>query len=216
MKKINLYDEIIAVSNKELSLALSSNREFGITVKAEIKYAPFDKKDIFIYQGKVSPPANVGLSIPKTHQKQELLGKNYQVVEDGERVLIKAGGAWQEIIGYNVKNCHYDDTTGDGVDTFHDKELEDMGWMVTDFNVSYREIVEFFEEKADVTLLCIEQIEPYQFSGLGYLNNVEEARKLLFDFCQSKIKDKLANDSEYKEDWLDDDQREAIEFFKAR
>jgi len=216
MKKINLYEEIIAVDNKELSNALSSNKEFGITVDAKVVYAPFESTDIFIFKGTITPSSSTSVSVPKELQKQELLGKNYQVVEDGDRVLIKAAAAWQDIIAYNVENCHYDDTTGDGVDVFKDNELEDMGWMITDFDVSYRELVEFFEEKADVTLLCIERDEPYQFSGLGYFNDLTQARKLLFDLCKKTIEDKLANDPEYAEDWLDEDQEEAIEFFLGK
>ncbi len=215
MKKINLFNEVIVTSNDELSQALSSNKEFGITIKGEIKYAPFERSDIFIYQGKITPQAPSALSIPKPMSKQDLLGKEYQVLEDDDRVLIKAGGAWQDIINYNVRNCHYDDTSGDGVAEFGDEEIEDMGWMITDFDVSYRELVEMLEEKADITLICIEKEDPYQFSGMGYFNDVEGTRKVLFDFCQNHIKDKIANDEDYALAGLDDDQLEAAEFFQA-
>lgn len=211
MKKINLFNEIIVTSNIELSQALSSNKEFGITLKGEIKYAPFDPLDIFIYQAKISP--TTALSIPKS--KQELLGTDYKVVEDDDRILIKAGNAWQAIINYNVRNCHYDDTSGDGVDQFGDEEIEDMGWMIIDFDVSYRELVEMLEEKADITLICIQSEEPYQSSGMGYFNDIKATRKILFDFCHDTIKDKIANDTDYALDLLDDDQREAVEFFKV-
>jgi len=216
MKKINLITEIIIADNKELSQALSSNKEFGITVKGEIKYAPFNTTDMFIYKGTITPQESSGLSVPKPLLKQELLGKDYQVVEDGDRVLIKAGSAWQEIITYNVNNCHYDDTTGDGIDVFKDQEMEDMGWKVTDFDVTYRTLVEMLEEKADVTLLCYEQEEPYQFSGLGYFDDIKQAREILFDYCRKTIRDKLATDSDYCEDMLDDDQEEAMEFFNVK
>lgn len=215
MKKINLYKEIIIASNPELSQALSSNKEFGITIKGEIKYAPFEHSDIFIYQGKITPQPASALSIPKPQSKQDLLGKDYQVVEDDDRVLIKAANAWQEIINYNVRNCSYDDTTGDGVAEFGDKEIEDMGWMITDFNVSYRELVEMFEEKTDITLVCIEHEEPYQFSGMGYFNDLEDARKVMFDHCQAIIQEKMNNDPDFAKDELDDDQLEAAEFFKV-
>ncbi len=216
MKKINLITEIIVVSNTELTQALSSNKEFAITVKGEIKYAPFETTDMFIYKGRITPETTTGLSIPKPLLKQELLGKDYQVVEDGERILIKAASAWQDIISYNTANCHYDDTTGDGIDVFKDQEMEDMGWKITDFDVSYRTLVEMLEDRADVTLLCYEQEEPYQFSGLGYFDDITQAREILFKYCQEVIKDKLANDSDYSEDMLDEDQEEAIEFFKIK
>lgn len=216
MKKINLFNEIIIASNTELSKALSSNKMFGITLKGEIKYAPFEPSDIFIYQGKVTPQPASSLALPKVQSKQELLGKNYQVLEDDDRVLIKAGGAWQEIINYNVRNCFYDDTTGDGVAQFGDEEIEEMGWKVTDFDVSYREIVEHLEEKADITLVCIESLEPsYQFSGMGYLNDLELAKKVMFEYCQQNIKEKIFNDPDYAKEMLDDDQLETAEFFKV-
>ena len=216
MKKINLITEIVIVSNSELSEALSSNREFAITVKGEVKYTPFEATDMFIYKGKITPEANADLSIPKPLLKQELLGKHYQVVEDGDRVLIKAGAAWQDIIALNTENCHYDDTTGDGIDVFKDTEMEDMGWKVTDFDVTYRTLVEMLEEEADITLLCYEQEEPYQFSGLGYFNDLPQAREILFNYCRKTIRDKLATDPDYAEDMLDDDQEEAMEFFKIK
>jgi len=215
MTKINLYKEIIITSNRELSQALSSNKEFGITIKGEIRYAPFERSDIFIYQGKITPQPSSALSVPKPQSKQDLLGKNYQVVEDDERVLIKAANAWQDIINYNVRNCHYDDTSGDGVAEFGDEALEDMGWLITDFNISYRALVEFLEENADITLVCIENEEPYQFSGMGYFNNLEEARQVLFDHCHAIIKEKLHNDPDFAKEELDDDQLEAVEFFKV-
>ena len=215
MTKINLYKEIIITSNLELSQALSSNKEFGITLKGEIKYSPFERSDTFIYQGKnVLEPASA-LSIPKPQSKQNCLGKNYQIVEDDDRILIKAANAWQDVINYNVRNCDYDDTTGDGVAEFGDKEIEDMGWKITDFNVRYRALVEMLEENTDITLLCIENEEPYQFSGMGYFNDVEHARKVMFDHCQSIIKEKISNDPDFAKDELDDDQIEAAEYFKV-
>lgn len=143
------------------------------------------------------------------------MGSNYQTVEDDDRILIKAENAWQDIINYNVRNCHYNDTSGDGVAQFGDTEIEDMGWKVTDFDISYRELVEVLESKADITLVCIEHEEPYQCSGMGYLNDIEGTRKIFFDFCQDLIIEKISNNKGYALDELDDDQREAAEFFKA-
>jgi len=216
MKKINLLNEKIIVSTQELSQALSSHKEFGITVKGEIKYAPFERLDMLIFQDKISPQRASALSMPKPRTKQELLGKEYQVLEDDERTLIKCGCAWQDIINYNVRNCDYDDTSGDGVTQFADEKIEDMGWMIIDFDVSYKEMVEFLEENADITLLCIENEEPYQFSGMGYFNDIDATQKLFFDFCQKAIKDKIENDPDYDFDILDEDQIEAVEFFNAK
>lgn len=199
MKKFNLFNEIIITKKEILEQAVNSGNQFGIDVNGEIKYEPFSENDIFIYLGK---PANI------------TLGKNYQVVEDGDRVLIKAFSNWQELIGINTPRASYDDTTADGVGEFSHKELEDIGWNATEFNIDYRTLVEILEEKCDGTILCIEQEDPYQFSGLGYVGNIKQAKDALYSFCQTKAKDMIENDPEFKREELTDDEEEAAQFFK--
>ena len=80
--------------------------------------------------------------------------------------------------------------------------------------MGYRELVEVLEEKCEGTILCIEQEEPYQFSGLGFIADDAEAQKTLFEYCQAIVKEKLDNDDDFNRDDLDDDQEEAAEFFK--
>ncbi len=204
MKKFNLFKEIIIVDKASLVQAINTSSTFGITTSGEVKQEPFADKDIFIYLGK----AEIVDDFTK------VLGKNYQLVEDESRVLIKAFSNWQALIGINTPRASYDDTTADGVGEFSCKDLEDIGWQVTEFGVRYRELVEVLEEKCDGTILCIEQEEPYQFSGLGFIADDAQAQKILFDYCQEIVKDKLANDDDYERDDLDDDQEEAVEFFK--
>jgi hypothetical protein len=69
-----------------------------------------------------------------------------------------------------------------------------------------------FEEKCDGILICIEQEDPYQFSGLGFVFDIEAAQKLTWDYCVDSIKDKIANDPDFST--LSDDEEEAAEFFK--
>jgi len=211
MKKFNLFKEIIVVARTDFMNAINSAKPFAITVTGEIRYAPFPPDTISIFEGQVPPlsPLSTTLSRPIS----EMLGKDYRIVEDDDRILIKAAGAWQNIIGYNRTRALYDDTTADGIDKFADKELEQMGWHATEFNITYREIVEQFENHCNGTIICIEQEEPYQFSGLGFVSDIEQVRKVAFDFCVSTIKEKLANDPDYTT--LSDDEEEAAEFFKA-
>jgi len=204
MKKFNLFKEIIIVNKPTLLQAINSSKVFGVTILGEVKREPFGDKDIFIYQGKAEI----------TDDFTKVLGKNYQLVEDEDRVLIKAFSNWQELIGVNTPRATYDDTTADGVGEFSNKGLENVGWQVTEFNVRYRELVEVLEEKCEGTILCIEQEEPYQFSGLGFLANDEEATKTLYAYCQNVVKEKLANDDDFDREDLDEDQEEAAEFFK--
>lgn len=205
MKKFNLFQEIIITDRNSLAEAINSGKLFGIRVDGSICYEPFALNDILVYRG--TPNANLPI--------EAAFGKNYQILEDDERVLIKAFSNWQEIIGFNTQRATYNDTTADGVDEFSTKEMENIGWHASEFNIKYRTLVDVLEEKCDGTLICIEQEEPYQFSGLGFVDDLENARDVLFDFCQREIKQLIAEDEDYAQDNLNDDELEAAEFFKV-
>ncbi|MGZ5208510.1 MAG: hypothetical protein ACXWB0_05770 [Sulfuricurvum sp.] len=211
MKKFNLFKEIIVVQRNDLLRALNSHKKFAITYKGEIVFEPFPLTLISIYEGSIAhtSPLTTNLARPLT----EILGRDYRIVEDDERVLIKASGAWQNIIGFNRLRALYDDTSGDGIAEFSDKELETIGWYATEFNIQYRDLVDLFEAQSKGIVLCIEQEEPYQFSGMGFVFDMETTQKLAFDYCASVIKDKIADDKDFAT--LSDDEEEAAEFFKA-
>ena len=215
MKKFNLFKEIIIVNKASLLQAINASKTFGIDTSGAIKYEPFVENDILIYQGKHLPHTTSALMSSEKLSLETMLGKNYQMVEDEERVLIKAFAHWQEIIKINTNRASYDDTTADGVSEFSNKELEEIGWHATEFNVNYRTLVELLEEKCAGTLLCIEQEEPYQFSGLGFLDDILHAKEVLFEYIQNEIKRLMAEDEDFKEENLTDDEREAAEFFKV-
>ena len=215
MKKFNLFNEIITVNKQELLQAINSAKEYGINIKGEIKYLPFDEKEILIYQEKHSPqPTNAPMP-SQAPSLAEIFGSNYQVVEDSDRVLMKAFSNWQELIKVNIPRASYDDTTGDGVDKFANSDLEDIGWQATEFNITYRTLVDVLEKECEGTLFCIEQEEPYQFSGLGFLDNDIEAKEILFAYCQKEIKKIMHEDPLYAKDKLSDDEQEAAEFFNV-
>jgi len=203
MNKFNLFKEIITVDKDALLAAINSSKTFAINIYGEIKVTPFEDKEILIYQGK-----------PEVVEKFEsVLGKNYQLVQDGNRVLIKAFANWQELIGLNTPRASYDDTTADGIAEFSNSSLEDIGWHATEFNIKYRTLVEVLEDKCKGIIYCIEQEDPYQFSGLGFLSDDKEAREVLFGYCQKLIKELLENDHDFKRDELTSDELEAAEFF---
>lgn len=210
MKKFNLFKEIIVVPHNDFMKAINANKKFAITHDGKIEFEPFSPTMIAIFEVTIPPPSllSTNLNRPLT----EMLGKDYRIVEDDDRILIKASPAWQSIIGYNRIRALYDDTTADGIDKFADKELEQIGWHATEFNITYREIVEQFENHSDGTIICIEQEEPYQFSGLGFVSDIEQTRRVAFDFCVSTIKEKLANDPDFAT--LSDDEEEAALYFK--
>lgn len=211
MKKFNLFKEIIVVAREDFMRALNSHKKFAIASNGTIVYEPFEPDLISIYEGSIPSPSPLSPNLSRPIS--EMLGRDYRIVEDEDRILIKTAGAWQNIIGWNRIRALYDDTTADGIDKFSDKELEQIGWHATEFNISYREIVEQFENEAEGVILCIEQEEPYQFSGLGFISNLESTRTLAFEFCAVKIKEILSNDPDYVT--LTDDETEAAEFFKA-
>ncbi|MBE0515016.1 hypothetical protein [Sulfurimonas sp.] len=205
MKKFNLFKEIITVDKNSLQEAIDAKKTFGIDINGRVCNEPFTTDDILIYIG--TPNANVALS--------EALGSKYQVVEDENRVLIKAFSNWQEIIGFNTIRATYDDTTADGVDEFSTKEMEDIGWHAAEFNINYRTLVELLENECEGTLICIEQEDPYQFSGLGFVSNLDNARDTLFNYCQTEVKRLITEDEDFAKESLNDDELEAAEFFKA-
>ncbi|MBB1078080.1 hypothetical protein HUU62_27185 [Rhodoferax sp. 4810] len=210
MKKFNLFKEIIIVAKDDFLHAANSAKRFAIGYDGKIVFEPFKADQITIYEGLISPisPLSTNLSRPIS----SMLGDSYRIVEDDDRLLIKASGAWQSIIGYNQKRALYDDTTGDGIAEFSDKVLEDIGWHATEFSIGYRDIVEQFEEKCEGILLCIEQEEPYQFSGMGFVKELDHARAIAFEYCASIIKEKLANDPDFTT--LTDDEAEAALYFQ--
>ena len=215
MKQFNLFKEIVIVDKVLLLNAINSSKEFGITTKGDIKAAPYTQNDAFIYKGTITKEPTSALMPTKPKSLSDLLGTNYKIVEDDDRVLIKAAGAWQDIIGFNANYCLYDDTTADGIAVFSDEELENIGWNATEFNANYRDIVDAMEAVCEGTLLCIEQDEPYQFSGMGFIDDIECARKSAFEYCQKHVKNQIANHPEFTLENLTDDEQEAAEYFKA-
>lgn len=209
MKKFNLFKEIIVVQRNDLLRALNSNKRFAISYSGDVVFEPFEANLISIYEGSIPPVSPLASNLARP--LSDILGNNYRIVEDDDRILIKATAAWQSIIGFNRIRALYDDTSGDGIAEFSDKTLETIGWHATEFNIQYRDIVDQFEEKCEGILICIEQEEPYQFSGLGFLFDMKGAQKLAFDYCADVIKDKIANDKDFAT--LNDDEEEAKNYF---
>ncbi len=212
MKKFNLFTEIIVVERSALLAAINSTKEFAITYTGEIIESDFESYPL-IYRGCVTPAPTSALTPQQSRSFNEILGHNYKIVEDDERVLIKAAAAWKEILNLNIRHCDYDDSSGDGISLFADKELEDMGWHATEFNVEYRDMVSVIESSCEGILLCVEQEDPYQFSGLGFIFDKACARTQVREFCKKQIQEKLHSDPLFAKENLTDDEREAVAFF---
>lgn len=214
IKKINLVTQDICVNTQALSQAFSSNKAFGIVLDGNIKYTPFNNQDIFIYQREISSASCQKNSTQQTNQ--ELLGIQYQLKEEGDNTFIQAKSAWQDIITYNLSHCAYDVTTNKEVSEFKHETIEDMSWMLIDFDITYKEMIEFLESNTEITLVYIENTDGSEFSGMAYFDNIKTTQKVFYTFCQNVIKDKLANDADFTYDYLDEDQREAVKYFHAK
>ncbi|MCF6331374.1 MAG: hypothetical protein L3I99_07515 [Sulfurimonas sp.] len=205
MKKFNLFNEVIVVNKSDLQNIIAKGEEFGIDINGNIiNNSSYSQKDIYIFKS----CADADVELVKS------FGNKYQLVEDAQRVLIKAAGNWQALIEINTPNASYDDTSADGVGEFEDKGLEEIGWNAVDFNVYYRSLVEVLEQKCEGTVLCIEQDEPYQFSGLGFIADYKVAYDVLFKYAQERIIDAMKNNEDYKRETLNSDELKVLEFFK--
>ena len=213
MKKFNLFNEIIVANKTSFVNALNSNKTFAIDTQGNILYEPFADSTPLIYKGKYTIAQSSALMPVQKIDISSSLGKNYQIVEDNDRLLIKAFSNWQELIGINTPQASYDDTTADGVAEFANKELEDIGWHGDEFGIQYRSLIELVEEKCDGLVLCIEQEEPYQFSGLGFLFDNKQAKEIMFEYCKNIVADKIANDEDFAKENLTDDEEDAAKFF---
>lgn len=213
MKKFNLQHEVIVVSKPELLHAINSARTFAITIEGAVRYEPLTHNELYIFQGAL-PPQPLGLASASTASLFErLFGSTYLVVEDAARVLIRASGAWSQIIAYNFPKADYDDTTADGIADFSDKALEEIGWHATEFGITYRQMTEYLESVCEGVLLCIEIDAPYQFSGLGFLHDRTHAKEVLYAWCKQRIAQIMQSDHDYALERLSDDEEDAARFF---
>jgi len=190
MKKFNLVKEIIVVDSNKLLQAVNSKKRFAITHKGDIKYAPFDSKDIFIFQSSddTKPISSTSLG---TIDYTALFGNTYQIVEDGERILIKAAGAWKNIIEINIENAEYDDTSSDGIAEFSDKKLEERGIEISLTHEAKKMIAEAgFDPVFGARPLkrAIAEIIEDRLADMILEGEVKEGDSVLFDMKGKEIK----------------------------
>ncbi len=212
MQKINLAEEKICVDKGELLKAVNSAKAFGITTEGEVVYAPFTKEKLYIFQGKYTPVQGM-LQAPKLPTLADFFGKTYKIEENEKEVCIDASDAWNEIVPLNRESALYDDTTSDGIMDFADEELEDISWHAVEFGITNRDIGNIIEEACEGKLFCVHKENPFFFSALVYVDDIECAGEKVREKIKEVITDKLKNDPDYHPDLLDDEQEEAVEFF---
>jgi hypothetical protein len=203
-KKINLLTESFEISNALFSKAMQSNREFGITIDGEIDYE-FNRENIYIFWGKGS-----------IFQKNEPLGKGYSVKLNFVKAIISAENSWNRFKDINRENSLYEDISSDGIDSFKDEILENIGWHIVEFDMTYRDLVEHLEEFGEGAIVSIERDEPYMFDGLGFVKKVDlaKSREILFNFAKEKISSFIEDNREdFQKYGFSREQEEALKFF---
>ena len=202
MKKFNLLQEIVVVEKEKLIQAIDSKKNFAITINGEITYDQEGKILLFALKNKT------------VSSIEELFGNEYKTAQSQTQVAIKGSMAFKEIVQLNYLLATYDDSTNDGISEFDDTKLEEIGWWADEFDIDYRELVDVLESKAEGVVLCVEQEEPYHFSGLGFVSDTQGGYSILFEYVQNKISDKLQNNPEYAKNNLTKEQLQALKYFK--
>lgn len=213
MKQYNLLNHIVKVDKKSFLDALNSGRRIAITPEGEIVEENENgtlPPQLYIYAGK--PGSLTGNGVGRPTPLSKILGENYEVRDEGERVAISADKAWERIVEANLPRFHYLDVAGEGIGEFSDKELDNLIWYSCEFGINYREVAEHLEKSVDGTVLCIEHLEPYRFNGCVYIDDIEKARRVAFDFIVSELKRRIDEGAIDTED-LEDEEEEALRFF---
>ena len=212
MKKFNIANERIIVEKKPLLKAINSGKTFGITHVGEVVYPPYKTTDIFIFKGSMDVDAP-SFAIAKEKGISTIFGTFYKIEENPETVVIDASLAWGEIVGFNLENASYDDTTSDGIMDLGDSELEDISWHGDEFNIKNRDISDVIEKECEGTLFCLHKEDPFMFSSLIFIDDMVSAREVARKHLATIIEDKIQNDPNFKRESLTKDEEEASLFF---
>jgi hypothetical protein len=212
MKVYNLLNYQVEVDKSAFLNAINAQKPIAITLAGNIVEGEQNTLPAqpYIFVGK--PKSLVGSTLIKPTPLAKILGDNYEVKDNGDKISIYAGKAWQEVLKANEPFYLYQDTTSDGVTEFSDNELDDLIWYSCEFGINYREVAEFLEQNVEGTVVCVENENPYHFNGCVYAENIEEARKKAFEFIKETLKKRIEN-KEIDLDNLEDNEEEALKFF---
>ena len=117
---------------------------------------------------------------------------------------IESPTEYLELMKAKAKELLYHDHPNEGIDYFNDTVLEDIGWHVNAFGVTYRDIAEYIEENCEGILTFNEH--SLGFNGFAEVTDINDVRKKVKQFAINSIKEKNITE-------LDEEQEEALEFF---
>ncbi len=212
MRFYNLLNHRVELDKKSFLNAVNAQKPIGITIEGEIVEGEKDSLPPrpYIFAGR--PKSLTGSAVAKATPLSKILGENYDVADEGSKIVISAEKAWEEIVDANMPWHHYIDAGGEGITEFNHKRLDDIIWYSCEFGINYREVAEFLEESMEGTVLCIEIEEPYRFNGCAYINDIERAADAAFDFVRSELKKRIDEGSIDLDD-LEEEEEEALRYF---
>lgn len=205
-KKINLSKDVINVNNLAFAKAIYSNENFSISIDGKIINPTNINNEILIFQGRGS-----------LTNKFEPLGVGYSIKSTFANVSISVRNIQNKIFDLNRNLATYEDISSEGVDSFKDEVLENIGWHSIEFGVSYRQLVEHLEEFGNGLIIYFETEEPsYSFNGMAFIEkeDFEKNRYILKEFAIKEIKHKLTNNfGEWQKYGFSNEQIKSLEYF---
>ena len=121
------------------------------------------------------------------------------------KVEIEKPDEFLKLVQQKSKEYLYHDHPNDGIDFFCDDQLEQIGWHGVTFDcVTYRDIANFIEENCKGTLYFNDH--PMGFNGFVIVDDIDDVRKKVFIYVKDQIQANMPDE-------LDEDQKEALEFF---
>jgi hypothetical protein len=122
-----------------------------------------------------------------------------------KKIEIEKPAEFLKLIEENKNKYLYNDHPSDGLDLFTDEIIEQYGWYGITFDeITYRGIAQFIEDNCDGEFVYNDH--PMGFNAYTIVYDVETAREQIKEYIVNKIKSLDLSD-------LDDDQKEALEFF---
>jgi len=211
----NLMKQSVEVDKKSFLDCINARRPIGITIDGEIVTGKAGDLPPQPYLFVGTPRSLTGGATVEATPLAKILGESYEVRDEGEKITIYAGRAWQELLAANAPFATYQDTTADGIVEFSDEALENLIWYSCEFGINHRDVAEHLEERMDGRIVCIENERPYSFTGSAFIDDLEAARCIAFDFIRSVLSRKIEEGTIDPDD-LSKEEEEALNFFGLR
>ncbi len=211
MKKINIKNLKIEINLTSLLSAIESQKCFDIDVDGKIyinKSIPKNKVIIFS-----SKEQKISDSIDIQTKAKNLFGSDYKPQIVGSICIITPLSSWMKVLDLNKQTMLYFDHQTDGVEYFEFPEIEDIGWNAVAFDITYRQLCTFIEKNCEGTFLFYDN--EVHFNGFVVVDDLDKVKEILMKYICQFINEKIKN-KEIDLSEIDDEQSEALEFFKVK